>query len=153
MTAPCLRHEGGKTVAFMFRAPWSDGGPSWRIGAPFPGCRYSWVVRRVRRRPAAARLDRVPAVTAALLILLVAQRSGRAPNITTRPDPAGVRAPVVAGPFLLDLTEIDDVRESYAEVVYLALGADAGTKAPRHERARRGVCVVELRYALLRRRR
>ena len=60
-------------------------------------------------------------MTLAILILLVAQTAGSNPNVTTRPDPEGVPTSVTAAIYLLDLSSIRDVRQSFTADVFLAL--------------------------------
>ena len=85
-----------------------------------------------------------------LTAVLLAESQGTSPTSSVETYiidwPAWLWVVVVAVPLLI-------VVVTEAWLIRRVRRRRAATKAPRHERARRGVCVVELRYALLRRRR
>jgi len=58
---------------------------------------------------------------AALMVLLVAQAGGSGPNTMTRPDPEGVPTKVTATLYLLDLSSLNDVQQSFRADVFLAM--------------------------------
>jgi hypothetical protein len=60
-------------------------------------------------------------VIPALLILLIAQGTGVPAGSITRPDPVGVPTRVTAGLYLLDLFNIEDVKQSFRADVFLIL--------------------------------